>query len=124
MAKSKAAPEAKVSPTLAVEASLNAAHTQTRLKLTGANPGGHNLYVIAERPDGRREEVGEVTWDGERHDIILPFVARQIRVLSSLTDPNRVETVIDVLQDFIEDNIPPPEPEPDPEPESLDGSYQ
>ena len=122
--KEQAAREAKVSPTLAVEASLSTAHTQTRLKLTGANPGGHNLYVIAERPDGQREEVGEVTWDGERHDIILPFVARQIQVLSSLTDPNRVETVIDVLQDFIEDNIPPPEPEPDPEPESLDGSYQ
>jgi len=100
--------DSRLSPTIAIEASLNAAHTATRLKITGALPGGHSVYVIAERPDGRREEVGIVTWDGERGDIEVPFVARLIRVMDDYDSLDRVETVIDVVQDFIED-IPEPE---------------
>lgn len=100
----------EVSPhSLTVEASLNAAHTQTRVKLTGASPGGHKLYVIAVKPDGRREDFGDVVWDGERGDIVLPFVARWIRVMNDPDDPERVEAVIDVVQDYIEDLPPDPE---------------
>jgi hypothetical protein len=107
--------------TLAWEASLDAGYDRTRIKVTGAAPGGHSVYVIAERPDGRREEAGIFTWDGERGDIVLPYVARRIRVMNAYEDVNRVEAVVDVLQDFIEDNQPdpeepPPDPPADPEP--------
>lgn len=116
MAKTKA-PEQRDSAstrgTLAVEAALNAAHTETRLKLTGAGPGGHAVDVIAMTLEDKRIDVGRVSWDGDRGDITVPFVARAFRIMNDVDDPDRVEVVVDVLQDFIEDNTPPP-PEADP----------